>query len=154
MNPHFSLPCDHSCVKNGRLLRFPKIFIKRQTRWSNDKTIILLNMVIAKYRDLSVSRRTIICRSRKICSPLKNQDILLHLVINLKTIEHWLWASKMWDRLVLWEAGIQAFFKRCLCPYTLLIGTGLPDLTEDTRWVCSHSSTRRKRGQNTFNDTI
>ena len=52
------------------------------------------------------------------------------------------------------QAGIQAFFKHCLCTCTLLIGTGLPDLTEDTRWVCSHSSTRRKRGQNTFNDTI
>ena len=111
MDPHFSPPCEHSCVKNGRLLRFPKIFIKRQTWWSNDKTIILLNMVIAKYRDLSVSRRTIICQSRKICSPLKNQDILLHLVINLKTIEHWLWASKMWDRLVLWASWNSGFFQ-------------------------------------------
>ena len=26
--------------ENGRSLRFPRIFIKKQTRWSNDKTII------------------------------------------------------------------------------------------------------------------
>ena len=25
--------------ENGRSLRFPRIFIKKQTRWSNDKTI-------------------------------------------------------------------------------------------------------------------
>ena len=28
--------------ENGRWLRFPRIFIKKQTRWSNDKTIIEL----------------------------------------------------------------------------------------------------------------
>ena len=28
--------------ENGRSLHFPKIFIKNQTRWSNDKTIIEL----------------------------------------------------------------------------------------------------------------
>ena len=49
--------------ENGRSLRwrFPKIFIKKQTRWSNDKTIIELGY--PKYRDLSVSRRSIICLS-------------------------------------------------------------------------------------------
>ena len=47
--------------ENGRSLHFPNIFIKKQTWWSNDKTIILLlNSVIAKYHDLSVSRRSII----------------------------------------------------------------------------------------------
>ena len=30
------------CVKKGRSLRFPKIFIKKQTWWSNDKAIIEL----------------------------------------------------------------------------------------------------------------
>ena len=47
---------------NGRSLHLPKIFIKKQTRWSNDKTQ-LLNSVIAKYRYLSLSRRqiTIFC---------------------------------------------------------------------------------------------
>ena len=29
--------------KSGRSLRFPKILIKKQTRWSNDKTIIELS---------------------------------------------------------------------------------------------------------------
>ena len=33
---------DRSCVKKGRSLRFAKIFLKKQTRWSNDKTIIEL----------------------------------------------------------------------------------------------------------------
>ena len=47
--------------ENGRSLRFPKIFIKKQTRWSNGKTH--LNSVIAKYHDLSVSHRSIICLS-------------------------------------------------------------------------------------------
>ncbi len=41
----------------------------------------LLNSVLAKYRDLSVSRRSIIClclrhRQKLICSPLTNHDIL------------------------------------------------------------------------------
>ena len=40
---------------------FPKIFIKKQTWSLNDKTI--LNLVIEKYNDLSVSRRSIICPS-------------------------------------------------------------------------------------------
>ena len=46
----------------------------------------LLNSVIAKYRGLSVSRRSIICLSLRLrqtiimfCSPLTNQDILLNL---------------------------------------------------------------------------
>ena len=34
--------------ENGRSLRFPKIFLKKQTRWSNDKTIIELS-----YRKIS-----------------------------------------------------------------------------------------------------
>ena len=39
---------DRSWVKKGRSLRFPKIFIKKQTWWSNDKTIIELG-----YRKIS-----------------------------------------------------------------------------------------------------
>ena len=35
-------------LENGRLLRFPRIFIKKQTRWSNDKAIIELG-----YREVS-----------------------------------------------------------------------------------------------------
>ena len=39
---------DCSCVKKGRSLRFPKIFIKKQTWCSNDRTIIELG-----YRKIS-----------------------------------------------------------------------------------------------------
>ena len=37
--------CDRSWVKKGRSLHFPKIFIKKQTWSSNDKTFIPLVMV-------------------------------------------------------------------------------------------------------------
>ena len=40
--PRFSPSSGRSCVKNGRLLCFLKIFIKKQTWWLNDKTIIEL----------------------------------------------------------------------------------------------------------------
>ena len=49
--------------ENGRLLCFLKIFLKKQTQWSNDKTILLLNSVIAKDHDLSVVSGSIICLS-------------------------------------------------------------------------------------------
>ena len=38
--------------------------LKKLTRWSNDNTILLLSLVVAKYRDLIVSCRSIICWSR------------------------------------------------------------------------------------------
>ena len=59
-------------------LRFLKISIKKQTRWLNDKTIkkLLLSSVIAKYHDLSVSHRSIICLSLR----LTNYNILLNLI--------------------------------------------------------------------------
>ena len=39
----------------------------------------LLNLVIAKYRDLSLSRRSVICNYfYLICSPLTNHNILLN----------------------------------------------------------------------------
>ena len=47
--------------------------LKKQTQWSNDKTIIELGR-IASDRDSSVSRISIIC------SPQTNHDILLNLV--------------------------------------------------------------------------
>ena len=59
--------------KNGRSLRFPKIFLKKQTRWMIKQ--LLLNSVITKYRDLSVSRRSII-----ICLSLWLQQIIDLLV--------------------------------------------------------------------------
>ena len=42
---------------------FPKMFIEKQTRWPNDKTILLLNSVITKDHDLSVVSGSIICLS-------------------------------------------------------------------------------------------
>ena len=39
---------DRYCMNKGKSLRFPKIFIKKQTWWSNDKTIIELG-----YRKIS-----------------------------------------------------------------------------------------------------
>ena len=65
MKPRLLLAClcdlCHYSWKAAHANRFPKIlFIKKQTQWSNDKTILLLNSVVAKYRDLSVSRRSII----------------------------------------------------------------------------------------------
>ena len=54
-----------SLCENGRSLRFPRIFIKKNKL--DDRMIKqLLNSVIAKYRDLSVSRRSIICLSLRI----------------------------------------------------------------------------------------
>ena len=51
--------------ENGRSHRFPRIFIKRNKL--GDRMIKqLLNSVIAKYRDLSVSRRSIICLSLRL----------------------------------------------------------------------------------------
>ena len=48
-----------SCVKKGRSLRIPKIFIKNKL---GDRMIKqLLNSVITKYRDLPVSRTSVIC---------------------------------------------------------------------------------------------
>ena len=49
--------------EDGRSHRFLKVSIKKQTRWSNDKTIIERGR--AKYRDLSVSRRSIIKASTR-----------------------------------------------------------------------------------------
>ena len=48
--------------ENRRSLRFPRIFIKK----TNSMIKQLLNSVIAKYLDLSVSRGSIICRSRRL----------------------------------------------------------------------------------------
>ena len=50
--------------ENGRSLRFPKIFLKKKLGDGMIKQ--LLNSVIAKYRDLSVSRRSIICLSLRL----------------------------------------------------------------------------------------
>ena len=59
MKPCFSPSCDHSCMK---LAASQKIFYKKQTRWLSDK--LLLNSVITKYCDLSVSHRSIIATDK------------------------------------------------------------------------------------------
>ena len=47
----------------------------------------LLNLVIAKYRDLSLSRRSVICNYLYlICSPLTNHNILLNFAQQLLII--------------------------------------------------------------------
>ena len=80
--------CDRSCVKNGRSLRSPKIFTEKQTLWSNDKTIIGWGRAI--YRDLSVTSRSIICRSLLIClSEIKTP----HLFYILQLMSEGKWYS-------------------------------------------------------------
>ena len=51
--------------ENGWSLRFPRISLKNKLGHRMIRQ--LLNSVIAKYRDLSVSRRSIICLSRSAC---------------------------------------------------------------------------------------
>ena len=78
----------------------PRIFIKKQTLWLNDKAINYWTcMVIAKYRDLSVSRRSIICLSLRpweiidllatekktiFCSTLSNKLLIICVSNNLR----------------------------------------------------------------------
>ena len=50
--------------ENGRSLRFPKIFLKKQTRWSNDKTIVELGyskISSASANNWSARQITIFC---------------------------------------------------------------------------------------------
>ena len=70
-----------------RFPELPKSAVKYEDKLGDRMIKQLLNSVIAKYRDLSVSRRSIIrlsLRLRQIidpsCSPLTNHDILLNLV--------------------------------------------------------------------------
>ena len=68
--------------ENGRLLRFPMIFIKKkQTRWSNDKTIIELG-----YCKISWFLGQLFAEAELICSPERNHDIYLDLVQLLLSI--------------------------------------------------------------------
>ena len=72
-------------LQNGRSLRFPRVFINKQTRWSNDKAIIELGyrkilwfVTVSPLNYLpqpSASANSIL-----ICSPLTNHDSLLNLI--------------------------------------------------------------------------
>ena len=61
--------------ENGISLRFPRIFIKKKTRWSNDKTIIQLG-----YRKISWFISVCLADQLLICSPQTNHHILFNLV--------------------------------------------------------------------------
>ena len=58
-------PCHYSWTA-ARANSFPKILFIKNFKLSDRMIKQLLNSVIAKYRDLSVSRRSIICRSRRL----------------------------------------------------------------------------------------
>ena len=61
MNPRFSPSCDHSCVKMAD--RFASWRYSLRNKLGDWMIKQLLNLVIAKYHDLSVSCRSIICLS-------------------------------------------------------------------------------------------
>ena len=64
MKPRFSPSCDRSCVKMADRLASRRYSLKKKL---GDRTIKqLLNTVIAKYRDLSVSCVSIICLSLRL----------------------------------------------------------------------------------------
>ena len=84
---HTELGGDTSPVKN--YFTFLKIISHGNQWWYREMLAAFLrlpSMLSCHLISLSVSHRTIICRSWKICSPLKNQDILLHLVIDNRTL--------------------------------------------------------------------
>ena len=87
-----------SCVKNGRSLRFPKIFIKKQTNnwWSNDKwfvsvsqinTIICLSLRLRKTSDLLATGK-----SRYFAQP---RPIIVNCVSEYRDCEQSLFCSKI-----------------------------------------------------------
>ena len=64
MKPRFSPSCDRSCVEMADRFASRRYSLKNKL---GDRMIKqLLNSVIAKYRDLSVSRRSIICLSLRL----------------------------------------------------------------------------------------
>ena len=74
MKPRFSPSCDRSCVKMADRFASRRYSLKNKL---GDRMIKqLLNSVIAKYRDLPVSRRSIICLS-------------LQLRANNWSVRHW-----------------------------------------------------------------
>ena len=78
MKPRFP-PCDRCWVKMAD--RFQSMSYLLKNKLGDRMMKQLLNSVIAKYRDLPVFRRSIICL-KQIADlwPLTNRDILLNLV--------------------------------------------------------------------------
>ena len=64
MKPHFSPSCDRLCVKMAD--RFASRRYSLKNKLGDGMIKQLLNYFIAKYRDLSVSRRSIICLSLRL----------------------------------------------------------------------------------------
>ena len=65
--PCFSPSYDRSCVKMADRFASRGYSLRKKTNKLGDRVIKqLLNSVIAKYRDLWVSRRSIICRSQRL----------------------------------------------------------------------------------------
>ena len=64
MNPRFSPSFDRSCVKKADRFASRRYSLKKKLGDGMIKQ--LLNSVIAKYRDYSVSRRSIICRKLRL----------------------------------------------------------------------------------------
>ena len=64
MKPRFSPSCDRSCVEMAD--RFASRRYSLKNKLGDRITKQLLNSVIAKYRGLSVSRRSIICLSLRL----------------------------------------------------------------------------------------
>ena len=62
-NRAVSPSCDRSCVKRADRFASRGYSLKKQTKLGDRMIKQLLNSVIEKYRDLSVSRRSIICLS-------------------------------------------------------------------------------------------
>ena len=74
MKPRFSPSCDCSCMKMADCFAYRRYSLKNKL---GDRMIKqLLNLVIAKYRDLSVSHRSIICL-----------NLRLRLIIDLLTTD-------------------------------------------------------------------
>ena len=64
--PCFSPSCDRYCVKMADRFASRGYSLKKKNKLGDRMIKQLLNSVIAKYRGLSVSCRSIICRSRRL----------------------------------------------------------------------------------------
>ena len=71
--------CDCSFMKVADHFMYQRYSLKKQTHDRMIKTIIIINSVIAKYSDLSVSYRSINILSQTLASST-NHNILLNLI--------------------------------------------------------------------------
>ena len=96
-----------SCVNETRLFSFLRSFLreKKADRFASRRYSLknklgdrmikqLLNSVIAKYRDLSVSRRSIICRLRQIIDLLATDKSRYFAQPRSIIVSHWLAKAK------------------------------------------------------------